>query len=1020
MADSSKIALKYNNTAQISGNLTAVSSLGGDTLSGDTSSRSAVEKTIDLPLNGSGLNGSTIKVEPGGPRAKKTVTNLSGSSVTTKRGFGVKDTPGAGLEFIRRFSKEGSHPFDDIKWSLRTAVITNEKGETVFEQKDVEVPESWTQMATNVVVSKYFRGTMDTPERERSVKQLIGRVAETIADWGLKDGYFRDQPQRDIFRDELASILVNQYGAFNSPVWFNVGVEQQPQCSACFILSVDDTMESLLDLQKAEGMLFKYGSGAGSNLSGIRSSKELLSGGGVPSGPVSFMRGFDSWAGTIKSGGKTRRAAKMQILDAEHPDIREFVNAKRTEEQKAWALIEQGYPGGFNVPGGAYDSVFFQNSNLSVRVKDDFMEAAIKGEKYATRKRTDGSIVEMLDARELLHEISLGTWICGDPGLQFDTVINDWHTCPESGRINASNPCSEYMHLDDSACNLASINLLKFLGEDGSFDIERFKHCVDVFITAQDILVDNASYPTEKIGKNARDYRQLGLGFANIGALLMSQGLAYDSDEGRAMSGAIMAILCGEGYRMSAKIAEKKKPFAGYAPNAKAMIRVIEKHTNAAKKLPKFASLETLRSEAITAWEEALEEGRKHGYRNSQATVLAPTGTIAFLMDCDTTGIEPDIALVKYKKLVGGGMLKIVNQSVDRALEKLGYPAEQRKDILAYINEKDTIEGAPNLKAEHLPVFDCAFKPLNGTRSINYMGHIKMMAACQPFVSGAISKTVNLPENCTVEDIFDAYVESWKLGLKAVAIYRDNSKRSQPLATKKDDGKYGASSDNAVEVIRRRRLPDERNAITHKFNISGHEGYITVGLYEDGSPGEIFLVMAKEGSTISGIMDAFATSISIALQYGVPLSDLVHKFSHMRFEPAGMTNNKQIPMAKSVLDYIFKWLGTKFLPADEQRKLGVMGVVDDAPSEYEVATPQASSELVVDKSEQKIGFSVPTAKVAGRSVSVKRTVSASMSMQTTFAISDDAPPCSSCGSGMMVRQGACYRCLCCGSQGGCG
>lgn len=1019
-----------------SGALGVVASMAGETV--DTSGNNAAERTIELNLTG-GIIGGTASESINGAKSKKAVTKLSGSSLEKTAGkkknsvagggFGLAESSAPGLQFIRRFSTEGIHPYDEIKWSLRKAAITNEKGETVFEQKDVEVPESWSQMATNVVVSKYFRGTMGTSERERSVKQLISRVAETIADWGLKDGYFREQSQRDLFRDELASILVNQYGAFNSPVWFNVGVEQQPQCSACFILSVDDTMESLLDLQKAEGMLFKFGSGAGSNLSNIRSSKELLSGGGVPSGPVSFMRGFDAWAGTIKSGGKTRRAAKMQILDAEHPDIREFVNAKRTEEQKAWALIEQGYPGGFNVPGGAYDSVFFQNSNLSVRVKDDFMEAAIKGEKYPTRKRTDGSVVEKLDARELLNEISLGTWICGDPGLQFDTVINDWHTCPESGRINASNPCSEYMHLDNSACNLASINLLKFLNEDGSFDVDRFKHCVDIFITAQDILVDNASYPTEKIGKNAVAYRQLGLGFANIGALLMSLGLAYDSDEGRAMAGAIMAVLCGEGYRMSAKIAEEKGPFSGYAPNAKPMLRVIEKHTEASRKLPKFASLETLRAEAIKAWEGALDEGRKHGYRNSQATVLAPTGTIAFLMDCDTTGIEPDIALVKYKKLVGGGMLKIVNQSVDRALEKLGYPEAQRREILAYIDEKDTIEGAPNLKAEHLPIFDCAFKPLNGTRSINYMGHIKMMAACQPFVSGAISKTVNLPEHCTVEDIFNAYVESWKLGLKAVAIYRDNSKRSQPLATKKDEGETRAlAADDGADVMRRRRLPDERNAITHKFNISGHEGYITVGLYEDGSPGEIFIVMAKEGSTISGIMDAFATSISIALQYGVPLNDLVHKFSHMRFEPSGMTNNKQIPMAKSVLDYIFKWLGSKFLPAEEQRSLGVMGVVDDAPSEYESATPQASAapvaisteRLAVERTDQKIGFSVPSASTGGRTLTVKRTAKASVSMQTTFAISDDAPPCSSCGSSMMVRQGACYRCLCCGSQGGCG
>lgn len=958
--------------------------------------------------------------------AEKAVEKASGPK---RPANGKAPLTSTGLQFRRLFSVAGTHPYDRIEWSKREAVITNERGEVVFQQKDVDVPVSWSQMATNVVVSKYFRGAIGTPERESSVRQLISRVADTIAAWGRKDGYFVTDEQQSAFNDELTTILVEQYAAFNSPVWFNVGVEAQPQCSACFILSVDDTMDSLLDLQKAEGMLFKYGSGAGSNLSQIRSSKELLSGGGTPSGPVSFMRGFDSWAGTIKSGGKTRRAAKMQILDVDHPDIREFVNAKRSEEEKAWALIEQGYAGGFNVPGGAYDSVFFQNSNLSVRVTDEFMQAAVAGKQFPTRKRTDGSVCEMIDAKGLLNEIAEGTWVCGDPGLQFDTTINDWHTCPNSGRINASNPCSEYMHLDDSACNLASINLLKFLNSDGSFDSERYLHTVDVLIAAQDILVDNASYPTDKIGKNARAFRQLGLGFANLGALLMSQGLAYDSDEGRVLAGLMMSMLCGEAYRMSAELAEKIGPFSGYSKNRREMLRVIKKHTEAADKLPKqlnttMLDLSGLTETAQRVWHEALQAGEQHGYRNSQATVLAPTGTIAFLMDCDTTGIEPDIALVKYKKLVGGGMLKIVNQSVPRALQQLGYSSEEVAAIISFIDEHDTIEGAPGLKDEHLPIFDCAFKAMKGKRSINYMGHIKMMAACQPFVSGAISKTVNLPEHATAADIFEAYVESWKLGLKAVAIYRDNSKRSQPLATKKDTGAVATAAPASPE-IRRRRLPDERQAITHKFNIAGHEGYMTVGLYEDGSPGEIFLVMAKEGSTLSGVMDAFATSISLALQYGVPLSALAQKFSHMRFEPSGFTTNKQIPYAKSILDYLFRWMAAKFLSADEQAAIGVLPGDPSKAVEAKakpVTTSAADDGATKAVAQTTIGFAVSSNGASGESSSRSRSeLNGNKSgTQVAFMINDDAPPCTTCGSSMMVRQGACYRCLNCGSQGGCG
>lgn len=903
-----------------------------------------------------------------------------------------------GVSFEPVFSTPGTDVFDDIQWETRDAVITNESGKIVFEQRGVEIPASWSQMATNVVVSKYFRGASGTSARETSVRQLVSRVADTISGWGVKDGYFTSAQAAAIFKEELRAILVNQYAAFNSPVWFNVGVETKPQCSACFILSVDDSMESLLDLQKAEGMLFKYGSGAGSNLSKIRSSKELLSGGGIPSGPVSFMRGYDSWAGTIKSGGKTRRAAKMQILDVDHPDVRDFVNAKQSEEKKAWALIEQGYDGGFNVPGGAYDSVFFQNSNLSVRVTDEFMEAVVSGEKFPTRRRVDGKVIDLLDARSVLRDIAEGTWICGDPGLQFDSVINRWHTCPNSGRINASNPCSEYMHLDDSACNLASINLLKFLSDDGEFDVERFKHTVDILITAQDILVDNAGYPTHKIGENARNYRQLGLGFANLGALLMSHGLAYDSDEGRAMAAAIMALLCGEGYLQSARLAQALGAFGGYAANREPMLGVIAMHGDAADSLPKFLSTETLVSSAQQAWDSALRLGSTAGFRNSQATVLAPTGTIAFLMDCDTTGIEPDIALVKYKKLVGGGMLKIVNNTVPRALARLGYSAKEIAAIVRYIDAKDTIEGAPGLKPEHLPVFDCAFKPQHGTRSIHYSGHIKMMAATQPFVSGAISKTVNLPEHATVEEIYDTYLEAWKIGIKAIAIYRDNSKRSQPLATSKDDGQKTAVESRQIV---RRHLPDERNAMTHKFNIAGHEGYITVGMYDDGSPGEIFIVMAKEGSILSGVMDAFATSISLALQYGVPLSALIQKFSHMRFEPSGFTNNSKIPFAKSVMDYIFRWLGSKFLPPSEQVALGIH------------LEPGAEKE-----SDAEPAKAVEAKGVNG--VQAQPAAGAGTDLRSAVMLSDDAPPCTTCGSSLMVRQGSCYRCLNCGSQGGCG
>ncbi|MCC6219753.1 MAG: vitamin B12-dependent ribonucleotide reductase [Deltaproteobacteria bacterium] len=970
--------------------------------------------------------------------ANTVIRQVNGSSVVVDgRSANADRKKSKGIQFERVFSKKGVNPFDAVKWVMREALITNERGEVIFKQENVEMPESWSQMAANVVASKYFRGTLGTSDRENSVKQLISRVADTITAWGRKDGYFKTDDQAAIFNHELTTLLVEQYGAFNSPVWFNVGVEERPQCSACFILSVDDSMDSLLKLQHAEGMLFKFGSGAGTNLSNIRSSKEKLSGGGIPSGPVSFMRGYDAWAGTIKSGGKTRRAAKMQILDVDHPDIQQFVSVKRHEEEKAWALINEGYDGGFNVPGGAYDSVFFQNSNLSVRVTDEFMRAATEGKKFATRRRTDGGVCEYLDAKELLHEIALGTYVCGDPGIQFDTTINDWNTCPSSGRINASNPCSEYMHLDNSACNLASLNLLKFLLDDGCIDVERYLHAVDIFITAQDIIVDNAGYPTDEIAKSASKYRQLGLGYANLGALLMAKGLAYDSDEGRMWAAELTALMCGEAYLMSTYIAEELGAFVAYAENAEGMQRVIAKHAENAKKLPRQILSSTLTEKAADVWQQAMARSKLYGYRNSQTTVIAPTGTIAFLMDCDTTGIEPDIGLVKYKKLVGGGMLKIVNQSVPRALRVLGYDEGAIEKILSYIDERDCIEGCEQLSSKHLPVFDCAFKPAKGERFIQYMGHVRMMAAVQPFISGAISKTVNMPESATVEEIMQTYIEAWKLGLKAIAIYRNNSKRSQPLATAKDGHEVG--TEKAVETrILRRHLPDERQAITHKFSIAGHEGYITVGVYEDGSPGEIFIVMAKEGSTLSGVMDAFATSISLALQYGVPLSALVKKFSHMRFDPSGFTKNKQIPMAKSVLDYIFRWLAAKFLSSEEQRAVGVLQAGDVGVESAKVQNSQAldnTAQRGATESESSvggnsaIGFAIkenpPKGQlvsrfdgVADNSVEMPSHGHARATSVSFAPVSEDAPPCTICGA-FMVRQGACYRCLNCGSQSGC-
>jgi len=916
----------------------------------------------------------------------------TGMSVQGKPEFGVEKK--GGLRFPRVFTRAGSNPFDEVEWDLRTAVISNETGQMVFEQRDVEFPKFWSQMATNVVASKYFRGQIGTPERERSVKQLIGRVVHTIAGWGRKQGYFASDMDAQSFSDELTYLLLHQKASFNSPVWFNCGVEAKPQCSACFINSVGDTMEGILNLAKTEGLLFKWGSGTGTNFSSLRSSKEHIQGGGTASGPVSFMKGFDAFAGVIKSGGRTRRAAKMVILNVDHPDIVEYIKCKAEEEKKAWTLIDAGYNPSLNGP--AYASIFFQNSNNSVRVSDEYMKALENDGSWSTKAVVTGDVVETLKARDLMNMIADAAHQCGDPGIQFDTTVNDWHTCPNTARINASNPCSEYMFLDDSACNLSSLNLMKFVREDKTFDHDAYKHGVETMILAQEIIVDNASYPTPMIERNSHDYRPLGLGYANLGALLMSWGVPYDSAEGRSVAAYLTALMHGHAYATSARIAAVTGPFPGFQKNREPMLRVIQKHRSHIDRIDTRNLPRDLRDGmdvVRTTWDECYTLGAEYGYRNSQVTVIAPTGTIAFMMDCDTTGIEPDIALVKYKKLSGGGMLKIVNNTVPEALRRLGYGEEAVDRIVKYVDEHETIEGAPGLKEEHLPVFDCAFKPKNGTRTIQPMGHIRMMEAVQPFISGAISKTVNMPENATPQDISEAYVAAWKAGLKAIAIYRDGSKRSQPLSTGKED--RGATTP-AVAKPRRRRLPDERKSITHKFSVGGHDGYLTVGMYEDGTPGEIFIVMAKAGSTLSGVMDSFATAVSLGLQHGVPLHLFVNKFSHVRFEPHGFTKNADIPIAKSIVDYIFRWLGIKFLeyaPASVAHE-----VAKEDPLEADGVHPVADSQL-----------SLINGGTNGH---------AQDEDDRTFVSQADAPPCSDCGA-IMVRRGACYSCINCGATSGC-
>jgi ribonucleoside-diphosphate reductase alpha chain len=979
---------------------------------------------------------------------------LAGESAKSK-------APEQGLVFESFFSAEGTHPFDQIEWEKRTAEITDDSGKVIFKQEEVEVPKSWSVLATKIAVSKYFygdiaRGTEPSRHgRETSVRQLVHRVTRTIADWGLKDGYFRSAEDAETFYRELTWLCVNQYGAFNSPVWFNVGLFHQygigsesgrgnyyfdrksrtaerastqyeyPQASACFIQAVEDNMESIMDLARSEAMLFKFGSGTGSDLSTIRSTREKMSGGGRPSGPLSFLKVYDQIANVVKSGGKTRRAAKMNTLKDWHPDIEEFILAKQKEEKKAWALIEQGYDGSYN--GEAYGSIMYQNENLSVRASDDFMQAAVEDKEFWTRHVRDGSPCEKKNARDLLRKISEGTWICGDPGMQFDDTINAWHTCKGTDRQHSTNPCSEYLFLNNTACNLASLNLMKFKQADGSFNVPAFKAAVRTFIIAQEILVDNASYPTAPIAENSHIFRTLGLGYANLGSLIMSYGHGYDSDEGRGLAGAITSLMTGHAYEVSAEIAASTGPFPGYrnarcagvekplaADNIAPMREVIERHLQACQAIDASAPA-SIRSAAVEAWQAALAQGDRHGYRNAQVTVLAPTGTIGFLMDCDTTGIEPDIALVKYKLLAGGGMLKIVNQTVPGALKELGYGKKQIAEIVAFIDKNDTIEGAPHLQEQHLSVFDCAFRPAQGERSLHYRAHIKMMAAAQPFLSGAISKTVNLPNSATVEDIMQTYVEAWKLGLKAVAIYRDGSKRSAPLNVKKNKD---MGAEPAVAVVAepakptRRRMSDTRVSITHKFDIAGHEGYLTVGLFEDKQPGELFITMAKEGSTIGGLIDTIGTLVSLALQYGVPIEAMVKKFAHSRFEPSGFTRNPDIQIAKSIPDYIFRWMGNQFItgyreannPNARQQELPIREIVE-------------LEKKMLNKSISELPVNEESPTLTAHPRANKATIETEASeLVIRFR---DGLTCPECGSSKIKHTGSCATCLNCGASLGC-
>jgi ribonucleoside-diphosphate reductase alpha chain len=922
-----------------------------------------------------------------------------------------------GIKIERRHTTPGVHPFDEIEWEFRDAIIGDPES-PAFEQRGVEFPVTWSQNATNIVAQKYFRGRMGSDERESSVRQMIGRVSGTIAGWGREGGYFASDEDADAFEAELTHILLHQKAAFNSPVWFNVGFEERPQCSACFILSVQDTMESILDWNTKEGQIFRGGSGSGINLSNIRGSVEHLSKGGYASGPVSFMRGADAWAGTIKSGGKTRRAAKMVVLDIDHPDIEDFIWCKAKEEDKAAALRDAGFD--MSIDGEGFTSIQYQNANNSVRVTDDFMRAYEAGEPWDLTARNGGKTVKTVDAKDLMKQVADAAWRCADPGIQYDTTINNWHTCPNSGRINASNPCSEYMHVDDSACNLASLNLMRFRRADGTFDTQDFEHSVDIVFLAQEIVVSPSSYPTEKIGENARAFRQLGLGYANLGAYLMSNGLPYDSDEGRAVAAAITALMTGRGYRKSAEVAAAVGSYDAYAENREPHLKVMRMHRDAAYKLEEEIDTELLDA-ARRSWDEAVELGEEHGYRNAQATVLAPTGTISFLMDCDTTGIEPDFSLVKFKELVGGGQMTIVNRSVPLALRNLGYDDAEIAQIEAHINEHSTIVGAPALKDEHLEVFDVAV----GQRAISHMGHIKMMSATQPFISGAISKTVNLPQTATVGDIADAYAEAWRGGVKALAIYRDGSKTAQALRTDaQDDGEVEAATE-AAPVPARHKMPVERESITHKFSLGGHEGYITAGKYEDGSVGEIFLTdIGKEGSTIKGLMNAFATAVSIGLQYGVPLETLVEKFAYVRFEPEGITKNPEIPFAKSLPDYIMRWLASRFLDADYQEELGILTPEVRARKEAQqtLFVNEGPAPMSAGAEGEDGGAAEPKNGVANGGASVAPTAALTDTPPVRPARMrglELGPACDQCG-GMMQRTGSCYTCSSCGNNTGCG
>jgi len=961
---------------------------------------------------------------------------------------------GQGLEFARVFTERETPAIESVHWETRHARIASEKGNVIFEQANVEVPVNWSQTATNVVVSKYFAGKIGTPERETSVRQLVGRVAKTIAGWGRVGGYFASAEDAETFEEELIYILVNQMAAFNSPVWFNVGVHPHPQCSACFINSVQDDMRSILSLSLTEGMLFKHGSGTGSNFSTLRSRTEHLSGAEEKaSGPVAFMKGLDAFAGAIKSGGKIRRAAKMVILNVDHPDIDEFITCKAEEEKKAWALMDAGYDG--SLDGEAYGSVFFQNANHSVRLSDTFMRAVEGFEEWTTKEVSTGKPSKTFEARKLMELMTRSAWQCGDPGVQFDTTINAWNTCKETARIHASNPCSEYMFLDDTACNLASLNLMKFRKTiDGQtvFDVAAFKHTNEIVVTAMEIIVGNSGYPTPAIEQNSLDFRPLGIGYANLGALIMSQGYAYDSDEGRNLAAALTSLQSGHAYFQSAKIAERIGPFAAFRENRESCMDVMRMHRDAAAEIPAQGVPDDLFLESRKAWDHVLEHAGIYGLRNAQISVLAPTGTIAFFMDCDTTGIEPDLALVKYKWLVGGGMIKIVNQTVPEALERLGYEKGEIDAVMDYVERNDTIEGAPHLKEQDLPVFDCAFRPAKGKRCIEPMGHVRMMASVQPFISGAISKTVNLPNEATFDDIQDIFLEAWKLGLKSIAVYRDGSKRQQAVTTtrEKDAKKQYESNDaprtssgnkhslaepveavqekmmetkrmtTAEQKLRRRRLPDERRSITHKFSVGDTEGYITVGLYQNGDPGEIFITMSKEGSVISGLMDSFATAVSIGLQYGVPLRVLVNKFVHMRFEPSGYTNNPNIRIAKSITDYIFRWMALKFLPREAQVSIGVH-VDEENPDAIDLFSEREdeSSELQASIFEvEDVPAPTPLQEEKSLEDVPSPVVEEHFDHLSTFDNQSDAPACDTCGS-MMVRNASCYKCLNCGASTGC-